>query len=143
MHSLPSCTLANIPNSPLKPYTQRYGQSKLAVVHYTRTLSQLHSQIDVAAVHPGRINTQMAAGLAKESWLVRLSAPLAPLLSLSPAEGAKNHLWAATNSAVVSGKYYEPIGVPDKETQLARDAQLGQKLWDWTEHELKGIRPIE
>lgn len=124
-----------------QPYTQRYGQSKLAVIHLTRKLSQLHPQIDVVALHPGRINTGMGQKLGSESLLVRFTAPLAPFLSVSPIEGAKNHLWTATSPAVVSGKYYEPIGVPDKDSGLARNDELEGELWDWTEQEFKDLRP--
>ena len=51
-----------------------------------------------------------------------------------------NHLWAATSSDVVSGSYYEPVGVPGKESALAKDEGLSGKLWDWTEQQLEGVQ---
>lgn len=81
----------------------------------------------------------MGQNLAKESLLIRLTAPFAPMMSVSAVEGAKNHLWTATSSDVVSGKYYEPIGVPDKEGNIARDDELRTELWAWTEGELKNL----
>lgn len=124
-------------------YTQRYGQSKLALIYMTRQLAQMYPQIEVVAVHPGRVNTGMGHSLGKESLLVRLAKPIAPLICVPPNEGARNHLWAATSPNVVSGTYYEPVGVPDKEGKMARDDQLRKKVWEWTENELKGINALE
>lgn len=87
-------------------------------------------------MHPGRVNTGIGVSLAKESLLVRFSAPLAPLVSVAPEVGARNHLWAATSPNVVSGKYYTPVGVPNMEGKLAKDDDLTKKIWEWTEEEL-------
>ncbi len=51
----------------------------------------------------------------------------------------RNHLWAATAPNVESGKYYEPVGVPDKETVIAKDQRLSSRLWEWTENELESF----
>ncbi|KAI0100908.1 hypothetical protein GGR51DRAFT_563789 [Nemania sp. FL0031] len=118
-------------------YAQRYGQSKLALIGLARELAQRYPSLKTAAVHPGRILTGMATSLSKESLLVRLTAPLAPLVCVSVSIGIRNHLWAATSPDVVSGKYYEPVGVPDKETGEAKNADLSRRLWEWTEQELK------
>ncbi|ETS75325.1 hypothetical protein PFICI_12269 [Pestalotiopsis fici W106-1] len=120
-------------------YLHRYGQSKLALIALVRELGRRHPQLTTAAVHPGRIAGAMGLSLAKESLLVRLSAPLAPLICVPVQVGVKNHLWAATSPLVVSGKYYEPVGVPDRESALAKDDNLSKRLWEWTETELEGI----
>ncbi|PSR88608.1 hypothetical protein BD289DRAFT_366897 [Coniella lustricola] len=119
-------------------YTARYGQSKLALIHLTKHLATAHPQLDIIAIHPGRVNTGLGTALSKESLLVRLCAPLAPFISVDPEIGARNHLWAATSRNVVSGTYYEPVGVPDKEGPSARDEAMRERLWKWTEDELKG-----
>lgn len=121
-----------------KSYLQHYGQSKLALIHPARKLVELNPDIEIAAVHPGRVVTGMWLSLQKESLLVRLTTPLAPLLSVPANVGARNVLWAATCSGVVSGKYYEPVGVPDMDTSFKRamNKELGQRLWEWTEQEL-------
>lgn len=124
-------------------YTQRYGQSKLALIHLTRQLAQMYPQIEVVAVHPGRVNTGMGVSLGKESLLIRLAKPIAPLMCVTPSEGARNHLWAATSPNVVSGTYYEPVGVPDREGKMAWDNQLREKVWEWTENELRGVSALE
>ncbi|KAK7911553.1 dehydrogenase reductase SDR member 13 [Apiospora marii] len=119
-------------------YTQRYGQSKVALIGLAKQLGRRYPQLRVAAVHPGRVLTGMAESLRQESLLVRVTAPLAPLICVPVAAGVKNHLWAATSPDVVSGNYYEPVGVPDKEAAVAKDESLAEKLWEWTEKELTG-----
>ncbi|TGJ88078.1 hypothetical protein E0Z10_g620 [Xylaria hypoxylon] len=118
-------------------YAQRYGQSKLALIGLARELAQRYPSLTTAAVHPGRIITGMATALSKESLLVRLTAPLAPLVCVPVSIGVKNHLWAATSPDVTSGKYYEPVGLPGKETNDAKDPDLSRRLWEWTEQEFK------
>ncbi|KAL2167196.1 hypothetical protein VTG60DRAFT_1608 [Thermothelomyces hinnuleus] len=117
----------------------RYGQSKVAIIGFARELAQRYPQLKVAAVHPGRIITGMARALRKESLLFKFSAPISPIFCVSPAVGVRNHLWAATGPDVESGKYYEPVGVPDRETAIAKDPELSKMLWEWTEKELQGI----
>ncbi|KXX73262.1 Retinol dehydrogenase 13 [Madurella mycetomatis] len=120
-------------------YYQRYGQSKVAVIGLARELAQQHPQIKVVAIHPGRIITGMARGLQKESLLFRVTAPISPIFCVSPAIGVRNHLWAATAPDVKSGKYYEPVGVPDRETAVGKDRTLSRRLWEWTEKELESV----
>lgn len=135
-----------IADSQAQPYTSRYGQSKLALILLTRQLAELHPQIDVVALHPGRVDTEMGVGLGQESKLIRLTAPIVKKLGMKTAipvtEGAKNHLWTVTSPAVVTGKYYEPVGVPDKEGEIARDDKLRERLWTWAESEYKEVNPI-
>ncbi|KAK4234479.1 retinol dehydrogenase [Achaetomium macrosporum] len=118
-------------------YYQRYGQSKVAVIGFARELAARYPQIKAVAVHPGRIITGMAHGLRKESLLFRVTAPLSPFFCVTVAVGVRNHLWAATGANVETGKYYEPVGVPDNETAIAKDQALSRRLWEWTEKELE------
>ncbi|KAF2865750.1 hypothetical protein BDV95DRAFT_553886 [Massariosphaeria phaeospora] len=123
-------------------YAQRYGQSKVALIHLARALGRQHPELKTAAVHPGRILTGMATALSKESLLVRVTAPIAPLFCVPVSVGIANHLWAVTSPAVVSGTYYEPVGVSGKESAVAKDKDLSGRLWEWTEGELKGVGGI-
>lgn len=118
-------------------YYQRYGQSKVAIIGFARELAKRYPQIKAVSVHPGRIITGMAHGLRKESLLFRVTAPLSPVFCVPVAIGVRNHLWAATGVNVESGKYYEPVGVPDNETDTAKDPSLSKRLWEWTEKELQ------
>ncbi|KAK7752338.1 hypothetical protein SLS62_005674 [Diatrype stigma] len=125
------------------PYAKRYGQSKVALIGLTKELSREYPQFTVAAVHPGRILTGMAESLRKESLLTRLTLPIAPLFCVSPSVGIRNHLWAATSPDVVSGMYYEPVGVPGKLSAPAQDEKLLKRLHEWTNDALKATKPTE
>jgi hypothetical protein len=39
---------------------------------------------------------------------------------------------------VVSGGYYEPVGVKGELTKPAADDKLAGELWEWTQKELSG-----
>ncbi|KAI1131830.1 NAD(P)-binding protein [Nemania abortiva] len=120
-------------------YAQRYGQSKLALIGLMRELSRRYPEIKSAAVHPGRILTGMADSLRKESWFARVTTPIAPLVTVPVTIGIRNHLWVATSPGMVSGTYYEPVGVPGKTSKEAEDKDMPQRLWEWTSNELKDL----
>ncbi|KAJ8120490.1 hypothetical protein ONZ43_g2813 [Nemania bipapillata] len=124
-------------------YAQRYGQSKLALIGLMRELTKRYPEIKSAAVHPGRILTGMAESLKKESTLARVTAPISPFFCVPVAVGIRNHLWVATNSDMVGGTYYEPVGVPAKISKAAEDPDMPQKLWEWTSNELKGLDVLD
>lgn len=86
----------------------------------------------------------MGVGLAKESVLVRVISTLFKSVICVPISvGVLNHLWAATSSDVVSGTFYEPVGVAGKEAAIARDENVSRALQDWTDHELKGLDVLD
>ncbi|KAJ8129330.1 hypothetical protein O1611_g4302 [Lasiodiplodia mahajangana] len=118
-------------------YLQRYGQSKLALIGFTRELARYYPRLTTAAVHLGWIITGMAKSLATESVLIRFATFISYLICVPVFVGIRNHLWAATSSEVVSGKYYELIGVLDRESKIAKDENLSKELWEWIENELK------
>lgn len=84
----------------------------------------------------------MATNLRKESLIVKLTMPVAPLVCVSVSQGVRNHLWAASSPEVVSGSYYEPVGVGGKETSIAKDDNLADQLWNWTQDELASVKPL-
>jgi hypothetical protein len=55
----------------------------------------------------------------------------------TPEEGSLNQLWAATSKDVVSGQYYEPVGILGKRTSKSKDEKLREELWNWTALQLK------
>lgn len=75
--------------------------------------------------------------------LARVTAPISPLFCVPVAIGIRNHLWAATSPDMVSGTYYEPVGVPAKISKAAEDPTMPQKLWEWTSSELKGLDVLD
>ena len=96
-------------------------------------LAQRHPELKVAAIHPGRIITGMARGLQKESLLARITAPIGPFFCVPVSVGIINHLWTAVSPHVVSGTYYEPVGLPGKVPALEKYPDLPQSLWEWME----------
>ncbi|KAI1844653.1 hypothetical protein JX266_009109 [Neoarthrinium moseri] len=124
-------------------YAKRYGQSKVALIGLTKELSRECPQVRVAGVHPGRILTSMAEALRKESLLTRLTLPIAPLFCVSITVGIRNHLWAATSTDVVTGTYYEPLGVPGKLSSHAKDEDLFKRFHEWTDDTLSIIKPLQ
>jgi NAD(P)-dependent dehydrogenase (short-subunit alcohol dehydrogenase family) len=117
----------------------RYGQSKLAQLLYTDELARHYPEITWVSVHPGYIFTGLFDGMG---FLDKLPVMIMSIGSRTPVE--KGHFaqcWAATapKGMVVSGGYYEPIGVEGKRgTALANDRELAGRLWEWTQKELEG-----
>ncbi|KAM7195575.1 retinol dehydrogenase [Naviculisporaceae sp. PSN 640] len=120
-------------------YVHRYGQSKLAAILQARSLALHHPSITTVSVHPGRILTGIFRRLQKDSKLFKYTALTTPLFCTSVENGVRNHLWASTAplGAVVSGTYYEPVGITGKDSALAKDEDLRVKLWEWVEKELE------
>lgn len=118
----------------------KYTQSKLANVVYAREFAARHPDLITVAIHPGEVGTELfnkgAIGGGPE--IEYLATQIAPKMGVSVQEGAKNTLWAATSEGVENGRYYEPVGIVGNGSELSKDKQLGQKLWDWTEKELAG-----
>ena len=117
----------------------RYGQSKLAIVLYTREFSARYPCITTVSVHPGIVRTDLYASSKKTNPLIKYGiALMGPLVMQTPDHGAHNQLWAATVSKkhISSGSYYKPVGVLSKGGGNAGDSEMSGKLWKWTENEL-------
>jgi hypothetical protein len=55
-------------------------------------------------------------------------------------KGAYTSVYCAASTDVtpaMSGEYFVPLGKLGKASKLARDGELAQKLWDWTEKEFE------
>jgi retinol dehydrogenase 12 len=118
----------------LQSFWHRYGQSKLAIIHLANDMATNHPSVTTVSVHPGRVRTALATGLC---GMFQFMKPLERVLTVPLAVGARNALWAATAKELESGRYYEPVGVPDRESRLARDGNLMRMLAVWTEEQLK------
>jgi retinol dehydrogenase-12 len=119
----------------------RYGQAKLANVLYAKELNRRYESrgLKVMAVHPGMVSTGLTRGV-REGWpFWDIPVQIGNWLVGGPvAKGSKNQLWAATAKEVKGGVYYTPMGREMPGGRWARDESLQQKLWEWTETELKG-----
>lgn len=131
---------------------QRYGQSKLANILTTKAMAKRYPKIISASVHPGLVRTELGGrtALSPLSFFFRLTS-WTPLY-LTPEQGAQNTLWVATAAAdqVRSGGYYEPVGKLERPRArmsgmdpICNDADLADKLWKWTEDELKDLQPLQ
>ncbi|KAI4663092.1 uncharacterized protein J4E79_004406 [Alternaria viburni] len=118
----------------------KYTQSKLANVVYARQYALHYPQIISVAIHPGDVLTEIfnkGAGGGDEQ-IKYLAREVAPKRCGSLEEGIKNGVWAATAEGVLSGRYYEPVGVLGMGSELSKDTGLGVKLWAWTQREIEG-----
>lgn len=148
-----------------------YRQSKLANLIYARELAKRFPSITTVSLHPGIVATAMLAGqkpsstafMTIENWFRGVS-------KVAEDEGALNQvrisisslptpipedlvlicvsrkIWAAAGakkSELVTGGYYEPVGVlcNNKLNSTAKDEGLAKKLWEWTEEALEKVEP--
>ncbi|KXJ95008.1 hypothetical protein Micbo1qcDRAFT_187349 [Microdochium bolleyi] len=116
----------------------RYGQSKLANALFAKELARRYPQLTVASVHPGVVKTNLSTTMRENSWLGGLAFGLLVFfLGVNIPTGTLNQLWASVSKDVVSGTYYEPVGLTGKGSALTEDETLAKKLWGWTEKELR------
>lgn len=119
---------------------QRYGQSKLANIYYTRELARRYPDITCVSLHPGSVATNLTSGpRASYPWASWIIHRMSKLVAVSVQVGALGQLWASTAPAeqVKSGQYYVPVAKESMGSELARDEKLPGELWDWTERELR------
>lgn len=105
----------------------RYTQSKPANVIYAREIAKYYPSLISVAIHPEDVKTQLftksAPGGGPE--IGYFAREVAPRLGVSLEEGVKSGLWAITADGVQSGRYYEPVGVLGKGSELSKDEELG------------------
>ncbi|KAK0648935.1 hypothetical protein B0T16DRAFT_507361 [Cercophora newfieldiana] len=117
----------------------RYAESKLANVVYARELARRYPTVVSVAVSPGFVETEMVEGMR---FCDRVGTRVMGLLAgglVSPEEGARNQVWAATveRGELVNGAVYDPVGVVSSGmTGVATDPVVGERLWEWTEKEI-------
>ncbi|PNP85477.1 hypothetical protein FNYG_01306 [Fusarium nygamai] len=118
--------------------TARYAISKLANVHYATALAERYPKIKVISVHPGIVQTNLQAPIIESSLIMgTITRIMTSLIAVNPAKGALNQLWAATDPKAESGVFYHPVGVKGKGSKLSQDKEAREKLWEWTQQEIK------
>ncbi|KAJ1324341.1 retinol dehydrogenase 12 [Microdochium nivale] len=117
----------------------RYGQSKLANALYAKALARHYPQLTAVSLHPGVVKTNLAATFKASGVLATaLVSAISAVVGMDVAAGTLNQLWASTAKDVVSGTYYDPIGVTGRGKPPIDDEALAERLWEWTEKELEG-----
>lgn len=124
---------------------QRYGHSKIANVYFTKALAKRYPQIRSVAVHPGGVKTSLSKGVqpTQPALVQGLMNVIRRLTFADVAEGARNQLWASTSPEARGGLVYYPVAKEHKERPILRDEKMADKLWDWTENELRRFSVTE
>lgn len=117
----------------------RYFQSKLANVLWARHMAKVYPQLTIAAVHPGVVQTQLLEGASGTPFYIKVLGKLGYRFLKTVEDGVRNQVWASVSEDVVSGEYYEGIGVGGLASEDGKSDELAEKLWLWTEKELAGI----
>lgn len=116
-----------------------YARSKLANVLFTYELARRleGTSVTVNAVHPGAVATNIGSN---DSWLKTRVRNLVCRHMLSPAEGARTSLYAATAPELrgVSGKYLSACA-EERSSDASYDREAATRLWNLSE-ELTGLR---
>ncbi|KAM7215903.1 hypothetical protein V8F06_008661 [Rhypophila decipiens] len=148
----PGINLANLtkPDAGGLEGLQRYGQSKLASILWTRELARRYPNFCVTAIHPGVVQTNLMSSAGDSPLLMKILTKVFYGLLTGVEKGTRNQLWAATapraghsgnkgkeTDGVKSGEYYEPVGKGGLASEMARDDVLAGRLWDWTEQALR------
>ncbi|ETS73516.1 hypothetical protein PFICI_14462 [Pestalotiopsis fici W106-1] len=119
-----------------------YGESKLANIVYARELARRYSTIMAVSVHPGVVKTDLVNNLSvARKAVVYVSQYLMGVSLMEEWQGCLNQLWAAAGAKrgdLVNGAFYRPVGVlsNDMLDDVAKDTELGENLWSWTEEVL-------
>ncbi|WYZ40767.1 hypothetical protein EsH8_IV_001108 [Colletotrichum jinshuiense] len=116
----------------------RYGASKIANIHHSKALAKRYPELRCISIHPGAVNTNLVSGPAASWPILKPIVGLATWLVSTPvAEGAKNQIWASVSPDAESGVFYWPVGVTGRDSKQAKNEELCEKLWEWTEKELE------
>jgi NAD(P)-dependent dehydrogenase (short-subunit alcohol dehydrogenase family) len=125
----------------------RYAQSKLANVLHAKALNKRfgpqrqsagdEGEIWVASLHPGNVDTQLNTKAAGS-----IAVPVLRFFGvyIEPEQGSFTSLYAAASpdfKAEDSGAYFVPIAQKGKPSTMANNPELAEKLWAWTENEMR------
>ncbi|RYN79058.1 hypothetical protein AA0117_g4054 [Alternaria alternata] len=137
----------NLQGSGYSPWV-RYGQSKLANYLHALSLHQMlnNKGIRTSSLHPGIIDTNLTDHVDMPGISILSSNPMRCLFRavgfmISADKGSWTQLFAVAGTdftAEMSGGYLDPIAKKSKIT-MPRNApdDLGERLWKWTEEEMK------
>jgi NAD(P)-dependent dehydrogenase (short-subunit alcohol dehydrogenase family) len=120
----------------------RYGASKAANILFAAELSRRYPSITSVSVHPGVILTDLYDAISQRSSMIALGSKTLQFFGSSVPEGACNELWAAAGAKkkdLTNGGYYIPVGHLKPYNKYAQSIEMGKRLWEWTEAELKKV----
>ncbi|KAI5819102.1 hypothetical protein BZA77DRAFT_385614 [Pyronema omphalodes] len=121
----------------------RYGISKLANILHAKELARRYPQIISVSCHPGVIISDLYKTFVGDSRIMGLGVSAIKCFATPVEKGALNQLFCAT-MPVENGGYYVPVGRlaekawwHEKPSRFAKDDKLAEKLWEWSEEEVK------
>ena len=120
----------------------RYGASKASNILFAAELARRHPSLTAVSLHPGVIITDLYAPMSERSPVGALGAKALKAVGAQASTGALNQLWAAAGAKkedLVNGAYYVPVGRRKPRNHYANSEDMGKRLWDWTEEELKKV----
>lgn len=118
----------------------RYGQSKLSNILHAKVLSAKYPQITSVAVHPGVILTDLYASQKQTNVVLKWGLwALGGVVMGDVKAGALNQIWASVGekTEVAKSVYWTPVANASGGSGYAKDEKLANKLWEYTEDELK------
>lgn len=110
-----------------------YSRGKLAGLLFTYELQRRHRELEVVAVHPGMVRSDLVRGF---SGLRRAAVRAASVSFLPTSQGAEPIVRLATAPEVQCGAYYNRFA-PEPSSPASYDLGAAQRLWEITE-QLRG-----
>ncbi|KAG0319214.1 hypothetical protein BGZ97_002560 [Linnemannia gamsii] len=116
----------------------RYGRSKLANMLFTLALARrlANDRVYVNAAHPGIVTT--SHGQKHVTLLEKVNFALRKSVGSTADQGALSQLYLATSPDVevrdVRGRYFVPVAKEAAPATLARNEELQEKLWAYSEN---------
>ncbi|KAF8483435.1 NAD(P)-binding protein [Russula ochroleuca] len=114
-----------------------YGQSKLGNILFSNEFARQYGGEGIVSisVHPGNINTDLARNASAFTKI------LGRIITYPVSYGAINSLYAGTSPAAseLNGKYVTAWARVTLPHQRALDTDLGKKLWEWCEEQVKDV----
>ncbi|KAB8077267.1 hypothetical protein BDV29DRAFT_153821 [Aspergillus leporis] len=124
----------------------RYGASKAANILFAAELARRYPSITSVSVHPGIILTDLYNSLSERSIIAALGSKTLGFFGTPVHAGAYNQLWAAAGAKkqdLSNGSYYIPVGHHKPHNRYAVSEEMGRRLWEWTESELRKFDTLE
>ncbi|KAK9449926.1 uncharacterized protein V1518DRAFT_415076 [Limtongia smithiae] len=124
----------------------RYAQSKLAVVLFTKEFAKRYPQILTVVVHPGVIaDTGLYDNLGKSTVLgglvrwfgIPTMKILDKVIGISTETGALTSIYCAVDKSLTpetdNGSYFIPVAKKASCSATGSDRKLAEELWSWTD----------
>lgn len=121
-----------------------YGQSKLALVHMTKSIQKRFKEVGVQSycLHPGEVFTNIAGkGLIESKFVTftrNMFAFLEKFMLMTPEEGAQTSIHCATNPDAIGGLYYVNCKLKDS-SEDSYDECVSDQLWEKQNAWVKGL----